>query len=101
MRSGKKKKPASICPFPDVNGYAVKEGEHSDLVAMIQLILESLSAIYDFGAVPLSGRMDGATCEAVRRFQEANGLTPSGEVDLDTWNRMAQEYDLACRCDEM
>jgi peptidoglycan hydrolase-like protein with peptidoglycan-binding domain len=96
----KKKKPAAICPFPDVSGYAVKRGEHSDLVAMIQLILENLAPIYDFGAIPLSGVMDGATEAAVRRFQEVGGMEPTGEVDLDTWNRMAEEYDLACDCDE-
>lgn len=96
----KKKKPASICPFPDVAGYTVKRGEHSDLVAMIQLILENLAPIYDFGAIPLSGVMDGATEAAVRRFREVNGMEPKGEVDLDTWNRLAEEYDLACMCDE-
>ena len=96
----KKKKPAAICPFPDVSGYAVKRGEHSDLVAMIQLILENLAPIYDFGAIPLSGVMDAATEAAVRRFQEVNGIEPTGEVDLGTWNRMAEEYDLACDCDE-
>ena len=96
----KKKKPAAICPFPDVSGYTVKRGEHSDLVAMIQLILENLAPIYDFGSIPLSGVMDAATEAAVRRFQEVNGIEPNGEVGLDTWNRMAEEYDLACDCDE-
>ncbi len=100
MKHDKKKKPASICPFPDVRGYSVKTGEHSDLVSMIQLILENLAPLYDFGAIPQSGRMDEATAEAVRRFQEINGIPPTGNVDLGTWNRMAEEYDLACRCDE-
>jgi len=96
----KKKKPVPICPFPDAAGYAVKRGEHSDLVAMIQLILENLAPIYDFGSIPLNGVMDAATEAAVRRFQEVNGMEPTGEVDLDTWNRLAEEYGLACRCDE-
>ena len=100
MKSEGRRHPASICPFPDSRGYEVRSGEHSDLVFIIQLILENLSPIYDFGAIPLSGRMDGATEEAVRRFQAVNGMPPTGTVDLATWNRMAQEYDLACRCDE-
>ncbi|MBR7032802.1 MAG: peptidoglycan-binding protein [Clostridia bacterium] len=96
----RRQRPAAICPFPDVSGYEVKRGEHSDLVAVIQLILENLSPIYDFGAIPLSGVMDGATEAAVRRFQAVNGMDPDGAVDLLTWNRMAEEYDLACDCDE-
>ncbi|MBQ7474926.1 MAG: peptidoglycan-binding protein [Clostridia bacterium] len=100
MERKKRTRPAPICPFPDVAGYRVKPGEHSDLVAVIQIMLDNLAPLYDFPQVPLSGLMDGPTTAAVRRFQTVNGLPATGEVDVATWNRMAEEYGLACRCDE-
>ena len=41
------------------------------------------------------------TEEAVKRFQQVNSLPATGQVDRATWDRMAEEYDLTCRCDEV
>lgn len=72
----------------------VKLGEYSDLVLIIQLLLNALRLYYDeIAPLPLSGRFDRATEAAVRTFQRANLLPQSGEVERTSWNRLAQEYN--------
>ena len=41
----------------------------------------------------ITGRFDGATEEAVRRFQEEAGLPVDGRVDSDTWDALAASFD--------
>ena len=86
--------PMMIDPFPNVYGYSVKEGERSDLVLLIQIMLSSLRIVYDdLGNVPLSGVYDTRTAFAVRRFQERNLIPPKNIIDLETWNRLARQYN--------
>ncbi|MBR3991775.1 MAG: peptidoglycan-binding protein, partial [Clostridia bacterium] len=93
--------PAAICPFPQKKGYVTTPGEQGDLICIVQIILNDLSLHYDTGHLPLTGVMDGETEEAVKRFQQVNSLPATGQVDRATWDRMAEEYDLTCRCDEV
>ena len=93
--------PAAICPFPLKRGYVTSPGEHGDLICIVQIILNDLSLHYDTDHLPLTGVMDGETEEAVKRFQQVNSLPATGQVDRATWDRMAEEYDLTCRCDEV
>lgn len=86
--------PGMIMPFPNILGYAVRRGERSDLVLIIQLMLSALRIIYDdFGNIPLSGIYDTKTANAIRIFQEKNLIPIHDYIDLQTWNRMARQYN--------
>lgn len=68
--------------------------ERSDLVMILQLILNELRIRYDgFGPIPLSGIYDEMTEGAVREFQRINLLPMDGITDARTWNRMARQYN--------
>lgn len=83
-----------ITPFPSREGFKVQIGERSDLVLLIQMILDELRINYGtYGYIPPNGRFNLATAAAVREFQRINGLPTSGIVDRPTWNRMAEQYN--------
>lgn len=87
--------PGMIMPFPNILGYAVRRGERSDLVLIIQLMLSALRIIYDdFGNIPLSGIYDTKTANAIRIFQEKNLIPQHDYIDLETWNRLARQYNI-------
>ena len=68
--------------------------ERSDLVMILQLILNELRSRYDgFGPIPLSGIYDEMTEGAVREFQRINLLPMDGVTDARTWNRMVRQYN--------
>ena len=68
--------------------------ERSDLVMILQLMLNELRIRYDgFGPIPLSGIYDEMTEDAVRGFQRINLLPMDGITDARTWNRMARQYN--------
>lgn len=68
--------------------------ERSDLVMILQLILNELRLRYDgFGPIPISGIYDEMTEDAVRQFQRINLLPMDGVIDGRTWNRMARQYN--------
>ncbi len=81
-------------PFPSApQDYTVRLGDTLTLVSIIQLLLLELRATYDiFEDITESGTFDEASEEAIRMFQLKNGLTPTGEVDRATWNRIVREY---------
>ena len=90
-----KQPPRQIGHFPQIpEDYTVEVGEVQFLVNIIQNALQELSVVYDgIGEVPHSGEYDAATADAVRAFQEANGLAPTGAVDRTTWNAIADAYN--------
>lgn len=64
-------------------------------VLSIQHMLQELSALYgSFDGVTTSGIYDEMTANAIRRFQSQNRLPVTGEVDLLTWNSLADQYNL-------
>ena len=94
-------KSKSLSPFPDSTDFSVGQGDRSDLVAIIQLMLNELRIFYDmYGYIPPNGRYGTATEGAVREFQRIGGLDTTGRVDRRTWNRLAEEYDIAVRANE-
>ena len=79
--------------FPSVpENYEASLGETSSFVAVIQLILRELSIIYDIPTTEISGVYDKATENAIKDFQRLSGLTPTGNVDLITWNRLIRDF---------
>lgn len=87
-------KAVAISPFPSRDGFKVQIGERSDLVLIIQLLLNELRVNYScYGYVPPNGRFNLTTATAVREFQKINGIDQSGVVDRTTWNRIAEQFN--------
>lgn len=83
-----------IYPYPKRDGFKVQIGERSDLVLIIQLLLNELRLNYNcYGYIPPNGRFNLTTASAVREFQKVNGIETNGIVDRNTWNRIAEQYN--------
>ena len=94
-------KSRSLAPFPDHENFSLGQGDRSDLVLIIQIILNELRIFYDtYGFIPQNGRFSTATENAVREFQRIGGLDVTGRVDRLTWNRLSEEYNVAVRKNE-
>jgi peptidoglycan hydrolase-like protein with peptidoglycan-binding domain len=66
-------------------------GEKSSFVAIVQLMLRELSADFDeIGELAIDGIYGKATADAVSAFQRASLLDVTGEVDLETYNRLSR-----------
>ena len=83
-----------IVPFPSFNGYKLTNGEISELVLIVQIMLNALGMYYDLPHVPPNGEYNYGTSEAIKQFQKLNSLEMTGNVDLFTWDRLAEEYNL-------
>ena len=93
LYSERKIRPEGIRPFP-ARDRRILSRERSDLVMIVQMMLNELRLRYDaLGHIPLSGIFDRETGEAVRLFQRMNRLPENGEIDVHTWNRMAEQYN--------
>ncbi len=86
------RRPVLLRPLPDNILQQNSLGERSDIVLLLQIILNSLRLIYAYPAVPLSGVYGSQTADAVRLFQQVNGLTPTGTADRSTWLLLSDEY---------
>lgn len=83
-----------IYPFPEYGNYEIVEGENSDTVAIIQLMLKLLSAFYDdIGGAEKDGIYNEATMKDIRSFQSRAGVPVTGRIDKITWNALASEYN--------
>lgn len=80
--------------FPDhAGGYVARAGEKSSFVAIVQLMLRELSADFDeIGELEIDGIFGKATEDAVSAFQRASLLEVTGEVDLETYNRLSRAF---------
>ena len=89
---------SGIHPFPDKPGFEMEMGERSNLVCILKIMLNELKLFYDcYAYLPLNHRFDRATEEAVKQFQRVSGLPQTGVVNKATWNRLAEEFDLAVK----
>lgn len=86
-------RPKPLYPFPESGGYVLTPGEVSDIVMIIQLMLDTLSAHYDGIEVTPTGEYDEQTRRAVEVFQRTNNLPVTGTIDKVTWNRLADVYN--------
>ena len=80
--------------FPSMpEQYTAAPPERSAFIALLQFMLGELTLVYDAYERPLqTGEFDGATEEALRRFQKIHGLEETGRLDRLTWNRLSGEY---------
>lgn len=75
-------------------GYAARLGEESAFIAIVQILLRELSAVYDaFEQIEISGILDEATENAIKELQRASGLEATGVLDKSTYKRLL--YDLS------
>lgn len=94
----RRRTPTGIMPFPDEDGYLVSDGEESEVVAAIQLVLRLLSNLYDDIDGTSSGGVYGEpTAADIRAFQARHRLPVTGKVDKATWNELAEAYNRAMR----
>lgn len=87
--------PAKLDIFPRApTDYAVSKGDVGFVVDAIQYILGELEQLYTFGPYEPSGVYDDATSSLVKLFQDKNGIVSTGNVDRETWDAMAVQYNL-------
>ncbi len=80
--------PAPFHVFPSA-GYVVKNGDHGELIYVIQAMLNDIGSSYDnFPETKVCGDYDVPTAEAVKQFQKKVGLPQTGRVDSATWNML-------------
>ena len=84
-----------IFPFASrLCGDTVSLGDTCDVVYIIQVMLDTVSINYtSIDGIEIDGIFGDQTYEAVKEFQRLNGLFESGEVDLQTWNYLAETYN--------
>ncbi len=87
--------PVSISVFPRLpREYAIGLGEESYLSMVVQHMLDALERVYLFPSLSNSGIYDEITAGNIREFQLRNGILESGEVDRETWDALAVQYNL-------
>ncbi len=77
-----------------LEGGVISPGEESGIVVIIQSMLKTLSVIYDFDNIEITGIYEQITEAAIRDIQRINGLPLTGTVDPCTWNALVSEYEM-------
>ncbi|MCI8553707.1 MAG: peptidoglycan-binding protein [Clostridiales bacterium] len=88
--------PCPISPFPAPH-YVIRVGDEGELVTVLQIMLDVIAR--PFSNIPspaIIGRYDQQTEETVRSLQNAAEFPLTGEVDQNTWNMLAQTYNIFC-----
>lgn len=85
--------PAYIYPFSD-GGTVVVSGDDGALVYIIQAMLVTISDEWDnLATIEIDGIYGEKTASAVKDFQRLSGLSETGIIDAETWNRLARTYN--------
>ena len=85
----------AIYPFDQqLKDNQLSPGDRSDLVLLLQLMLNTVDLLYNFGQLELTGLYDEETAARVRQFQQRNQLPTTGIVDRITWDRLAAAYNV-------
>ena len=93
--------PARLDLFPrSPAGYALSSKDTGILVEVVQYILGELERLYTLPEIKRSGVYDTVTSDAVKYFQERNGIEPTGRVDRETWDALAVQHNLLDRYNE-
>lgn len=74
---------------------ALKPGDSGPYVYFLQTMLRQLADEYPSITPPeINGKYDQTTENAVRYFQQATDLAPTGETDKRTWKNLEQHFTL-------
>src|SRR6478736_897433 len=81
----------SVAP-DDINAAAFNGGKNSEAVNIkAQVLLDRAR----FSPGTIDGKRGENFSNALRAFQEHNGLKPTGELDTPTWEKLAQDAEPA------
>lgn len=87
--------PVRLDLFPrQPKGYSLKIGEKSFLAVAVQHMIDELEKIYLFPTLSSSGAYDEVTAANIREFQARNRIPVTGEVDRETWDALAVQFNL-------
>lgn len=93
--------PATLALFPRYPaGFTIKKGDMGFFVDTVQYLLEQLERLYHFPDYTASGSFDDLTETYVRDFQRRNRISPTGEVDRETWDAMVIQHNLLLEYEE-
>ena len=77
-------------------GQVIRKGEQNLNLYVVQAVLKVLSQVYAEITPPSqTGVLDLATMNALMAFQQLHQLPVTGELDKQTWKRLALQYPLA------
>jgi len=68
-------------------------GDRSELVMLVQIMLNTVDLLHDFGQLELTGLYDEETTARIRLFQQRNLLPETGITDRPTWDMLARAYN--------
>ena len=87
--------PRTVALFPRTpKSYTLLPGARGTPVTVLQYMLVELARNNtELENVVISGLYDEPTSLAVLAFQQRNVLRQTGEVDLDTWNAIVDQYN--------
>lgn len=84
--------PVAIGPFPSPR-YLLGKNDSGNLVFIAQVLLNEISEnLPETIKLPVNGQFDERTENAVKSFQRASLLPPTGKLDRETWDRLAKIY---------
>ncbi len=87
-------KPVCIEAFPS-SDFLLSPGAVGEEVYFLQLMLISLGNKFNnIPKLPLSGRYEKETIDAVKKFQEKSGRKANGQTDNLTWNEITRAYNV-------
>ncbi len=86
-------RPVTVFPLDPV-GYVILPQSRDFSVTVLQhMLLELQDRHRELEGVIVTGIYDGQTEDAVRFFQDKNGLPSDGRTDLLTWNTVTDQYN--------
>ncbi len=90
VRAEKNIKPVYVYPvdIPDI-----KEGDNFEEIYILQIMLRRLAKIFGNIHMPqITGVFDGDTRKAAEDIERYYGKTPTGRIDRELWNIIADTY---------
>ena len=84
---------SGIFPFSvSLSSGKIKKGEKFDLVAIVRIMLGKLSG-FDYEDTVISCIFDDDLEKRIIDFQKLNLIEPTGEINKETWNKLAASYN--------
>ena len=86
--------PRAVSIFPKYSGYEIIPDKEDGILYVLQYMLSEI-AINDekMGVIAPTGVYDEATVKAIRQFKRRNLLSDTDTVDVETLNRIFDEYE--------
>jgi peptidoglycan hydrolase-like protein with peptidoglycan-binding domain len=86
--------PRAVSIFPKYSGYEIIPDKEDGILYVLQYMLSEI-ALNDekMGVVAPTGVYDEATVRAIRQFKRRNLLSDTDNVDVETLNRIFDEYE--------